>query len=111
MKKKERASFILDYLERIYPETPIPLNHKNNFELLVAVLLSAQCTDERVNKVTPALFLKGNDPISMAKMSIDEIHYCIRSCGLAPKKSKAIFDKNKIKISLYRPFFKQFLYF
>ena len=101
MKKKERASFILDYLENIYPETPIPLKHKNNFELLVAVLLSAQCTDERVNKVTPALFLKGNDPISMAKMSIDEIHYCIRSCGLAPKKSKAIFELSKILVTKY----------
>ena len=72
MRKKERADFIYNFLDRAYPETPIPLNHKNNFELLVAVLLSAQCTDERVNKVTPILFSKANNPKMMTKMSIDE---------------------------------------
>jgi endonuclease-3 len=75
MRKKERADFILSFLDIAYPETPIPLNHKNNFELLVAVLLSAQCTDERVNKVTPILFAKADNPIIMSKMSIEEINH------------------------------------
>ncbi len=101
MRKKERADFIYNFLDRAYPETPIPLNHKNNFELLVAVLLSAQCTDERVNKVTPILFSKANNPKMMTKMSIDEIHHCIRSCGLAPKKSKAIFGLSEILVNKY----------
>ncbi|MFQ3333577.1 MAG: endonuclease-3 [Woeseiaceae bacterium] len=101
MRKKERADFILSFLDIAYPETPIPLNHKNNFELLVAVLLSAQCTDERVNKVTPILFAKADNPIIMSKMSIEEIHYCIKSCGLAPKKSKAIFGLSKILVDKY----------
>jgi len=90
MKKKDRAERILNYLEKLYPETPIPLNHKNNFQLLIAVLLSAQCTDERVNKVTPALFKVGGTAIKMSKVPINIIYDIIRPCGLAPQKSKAV---------------------
>ena len=90
MKKKDRAERILKYLEKLYPETPIPLNHKNNFQLLIAVLLSAQCTDERVNKVTPALFKVGGTAIKMSKVPINTIYDIIRPCGLAPQKSKAV---------------------
>tara|TARA_E500000331_G_C17232697_1_gene703366 strand:- start:1125 stop:1778 length:654 start_codon:yes stop_codon:yes gene_type:complete len=101
MNKKERSIFILNYLDSIYPETPIPLNHKNNFELLIAVLLSAQCTDERVNKVTPDLFKKANSPLQMIKLSIETIYRIIRPCGLAPKKSKAIHSLSKILIEKF----------
>jgi endonuclease-3 len=90
MNKKERASFILKFLNKIYPETPIPLKHNNNYELLISVLLSAQCTDERVNKVTPELFKKANNAFVMKDLQVDEIYKIIRPCGLAPKKSKAI---------------------
>ena len=88
MLKSERAKFIMDFLEHTYPETPVPLKNKNIFELLVAVLLSAQCTDERVNKVTPFLFKMANNPFDMEKVPIDKIYKIIRPCGLAPQKSK-----------------------
>ncbi|MAD28370.1 MAG: endonuclease III [Woeseiaceae bacterium] len=101
MKKQERADFVFDYLNAIYLETPIPLNHNSIFELLVAVLLSAQCTDERVNIVTPVLFSKANTPKMMVKLSVEEIHDCISSCGLAPKKSKAIAGLSRILIDKY----------
>ena len=90
MKKIERVNFILNYLNKIYPITPIPLNHKNKFELLVAVLLSAQCTDERVNKVTPKLFSLANNPTKMQRIKQKKIYEIIKPCGLAPKKSRAI---------------------
>ena len=90
MKKNQKANFIIKTLNRIFPSTPIPLNHKNNFELLVAVLLSAQCTDERVNKITPLLFSKADNPFKMIKVKLEEIYRIIRPCGLAPQKSKAI---------------------
>ena len=90
MKKSDRANFIIDHLEKLYPKTPIPLDHKNNFELLIAVLLSAQCTDVRVNKVTPKLFKLANDPKKMQTIPIEKIYEIVRPCGLAPKKSKAI---------------------
>lgn len=90
MKKSDRAKFIIDHLEKLYPKTPIPLDHKNNFELLIAVLLSAQCTDVRVNKVTPKLFKLANDPKKMQTIPTEKIYEIIRPCGLAPKKSKAI---------------------
>ena len=90
MKKIDRVKFIIQYLEQLYPKTPIPLNHKNHFELLIAVLLSAQCTDERVNKVTPELFSLANNPYQMSKLEENKIYNIIRTCGLAPKKSKAI---------------------
>jgi len=101
LKKKERASYILNKLNEIYPETPIPLNHKSEFELLIAVLLSAQCTDERVNQVTPELFREGNTPAKIIKMSILRIENIINSCGLAPQKSSNIFNLSKIIVEKF----------
>ena len=88
----------MDFLEHTYPETPIPLTNKNVFELLVAVLLSAQCTDERVNKVTPFLFKMANNPFDMEKVPIDKIYNIIKPCGLAPQKSKAISNKDGVTL-------------
>ena len=102
MLKSERAKFIMDYLELCYPKTPIPLNNKNNFELLVAVLLSAQCTDERVNKVTPSLFAIANNPFDMQAIDIETIYNIIRPCGLAPQKSKAIHKLSKILVEKFK---------
>ena len=90
MTKSERVNLVMNELSRLYPETPIPLNHKNEFTLLIAVLLSAQCTDERVNKVTPELFNLADDPEKMSQLSVAEIRKIIKPCGLSPKKSKAI---------------------
>ena len=101
MKKRERANYILNKLNEIYPETPIPLNHKSEFELLIAVLLSAQCTDERVNKVTPELFKKANTPAKILKMSSLKIENIIKSCGLAPQKSSNIFNLSKIIVERF----------
>ena len=102
MNKKQRVEFITKTLDSLYPKTPVPLNHKNNFQLLIAVLLSAQCTDERVNKITPELFKKGNDAFTMAKLSTDLIYNIIRPCGLAPQKSKAISELSKILVKNFR---------
>ena len=102
MKKKERALIVQKTLNTLYPEVPIPLRHNSTFELLIAVLLSAQCTDERVNQVTPILFLKGNNAYKMSKISINQIYTIIRPCGLAPKKSKAIFNLSKILIDNFK---------
>ena len=96
MNKKERVNYIISFLEKLYPKTPVPLNHKNNFELLIAVLLSAQCTDERVNQVTPELFNKANTPEKMSLLPVATIYDIIRPCGLAPKKSKSIQNLSKI---------------
>ena len=96
MNKPERIVFIIKELNKLYPSTPIPLKHSNLYELLIAVLLSAQCTDERVNKITPILFKKANSPKKMLKLTIYQIYKIIRPCGLAPKKSKAIFNLSKI---------------
>jgi endonuclease III len=101
MLKSQRVKFIIDHLELTYPNTPVPLNNNNNFELLVAVLLSAQCTDERVNKVTPSLFKIANNPFEMQKVDVEMIYNIIRPCGLAPKKSKAIHDLSKILIDKF----------
>ena len=90
MTKAQRAAFVNQRLEELYPRTPIPLNHKDSYTLLVAVLLSAQCTDERVNKVTPALFELGDTPAKMAKVPVDDIENAVRPCGLAPRKARAI---------------------
>ena len=90
MKKIDRVKFIMNQLNKLYPNTLVPLDHKNKFELLVAVLLSAQCTDIRVNKVTPELFKLANTPEKMLSIPIERIYEIIRPCGLAPKKSKAI---------------------
>ena len=98
MNKNERASSILKILNQTYPKVPIPLKHKNQFELLIAVLLSAQCTDERVNKTTPSLFAKASDPFKMQKIPVNTIYKIIRPCGLAPQKSKAIYNLSKILV-------------
>lgn len=90
MLKAERAKYILQRLQVLYPQTPVPLDHSDPFTLLIAVLLSAQCTDERVNKVTPALFALADNPADMAALSVEKIRDIIRPCGLSPQKSKAI---------------------
>jgi endonuclease-3 len=90
MTNKERAAKILSILEREFPEVPIPLDHKDPYTLLIAVLLSAQCTDERVNKITPLLFAKADNPYDMIKLTVEEIKEIIRPCGLSPMKSKGI---------------------
>ena len=99
MKKTERVNYIISFLESLYPETPVPLLNRNHFELLVAVLLSAQCTDERVNQVTPKLFSLADNPLSMSKIPIEDIYKIIRPCGLAPQKSKAISNLSEILIT------------
>lgn len=93
---KERAALILEKLEELYPTTPIPLDHKDTYTLLVAVLLSAQCTDERVNQVTPSLFALADNPFDMATQSIDDVYDIVKPCGLAPQKSKAIVNLSRI---------------
>ena len=98
MNKKDKVQFIISKLEELYPTTPIPLNHKDPYTLLIAVLLSARCTDERVNQVTPVLFNKADSPKKMLKLTIDEIKQIIRPCGLSPQKSRAIFNLSKILI-------------
>ena len=90
MKLKERIEYIDKKLNELYPDPPIPLDHSDPYTLLIAVLLSAQCTDARVNRVTPALFALANSPQAMAEQSIDKINSIVRPCGLAPKKAKAI---------------------
>ena len=101
MRKVEKVQFIIDELERIYPKTPVPLDHTDEYTLLISVLLSAQCTDKRVNLVTPFLFKKANNPYDMMKLQIDEIRQIIRPCGLSPKKSKAIWELSEILINKY----------
>ena len=101
MKKSERALIVSKTLNTFYPETPIPLDHYDNYSLLVAVLLSAQCTDERVNKVTPELFNIASTPIEMSKLSTDAIYKIIKPCGLGPKKSKAIKSLSKTLVEKY----------
>ena len=101
MLKKQRAQLILERLNSLYPETPVPLDHSNLYELLVAVLLSAQCTDERVNKVTTAIFKLGNSAETMQHVPVDEIYKIVRPCGLAPQKSKAISNLSKILVEHY----------
>jgi len=98
MTKKELANKILTILEREFPEVPIPLDHKDPYTLLIAVLLSAQCTDERVNKITPLLFAKADNPYDMVKMTVEEIKGIIRPCGLSPMKSKGIYGLSQIII-------------
>lgn len=97
--KQEKVTYILEELEKCYPETPVPLDHSDAYTLLIAVLLSAQCTDERVNKITPALFAKASSPQAMIKLSVEEIREIIKPCGLSPKKSKAISELSHILIN------------
>jgi len=94
--KAEKAVHIASILEELYPETPVPLDHTDAYTLLIAVLLSAQCTDERVNKVTPFLFERADNPTDMIQLEVDEIRQIIRPCGLSPRKSKAIYDLSHI---------------
>ena len=101
MKKEQRFIYISKELQRLYPETPIPLDHDSIYTLLIAVLLSAQCTDIRVNQVTPELFSLANNPFDMALVDPDEIRKIIRPCGLSPKKSQAIAELSKILCEKY----------
>jgi len=96
MRKKEKAKHIQQMLEELYPETPIPLRHSDPYTLLVAVLLSAQCTDERVNKITPTLFARADNPADMINLSVEEIKEIIKPCGLSPAKSKAIWELSRL---------------
>lgn len=101
MRKAERAGYILTRLQELYPEPPVPLDHRDPFTLLVAVLLSAQCTDERVNKVTPALFALASTPADMAALTAEQIREIIKPCGLSPQKSKAIKRLSEILVANY----------
>ncbi len=101
MTKNEKVQFVIDTLQKLYPEIPIPLDHKDPYTLLIAVLLSAQCTDVLVNKITPILFAKANNPFDMVKMTVEEIKEIIRPCGLSPMKSKGIYGLSKILIEKY----------
>lgn len=96
MNKKNKVIFIIEELENLFPEVPIPLDHKDPYTLLIAVLLSAQCTDERVNLITPKLFKIADNPSDMSKLSINEIKEIIRPCGLSPMKSKGIYGLTRI---------------
>ena len=100
--KKEKALEISTILEKLYPETPIPLDHKDSYTLLIAVLLSAQCTDARVNTITPLLFSKADNPYDMIKLSVEEIRSIIKPCGLSPRKSRAIFELSEILIKKHQ---------
>jgi len=98
MTRAERAEFVHRRLAELYPETPIPLDHHDAFTLLVAVLLSAQCTDERVNRVTPGLFALADTPQKMQEIPVEEIRGAIRSCGLAPRKARAISELSRLLV-------------
>ena len=102
MTKTEKVNFVIKTLNNLYPEIPIPLNHKDPYTLLIAVLLSAQCTDVRVNQITPILFAKADNPFDMIKMSIEEIKAIIRPCGLSPMKSKGIHGLSHILIEKHQ---------
>ena len=96
MKKADKVAEIISILQKEFPDTPVPLDHKDEYTLLIAVLLSAQCTDERVNKITPLLFEKADNPMDMLQLTVDEIREIIKPCGLSPRKSKAIYDLSQI---------------
>ena len=101
MNKEARAKFVINTLKEIYPTIPIPLDHKDPYTLLIAVLLSAQCTDVRVNQITPLLFAKADNPYDMVKMTVEEIREIIKPCGLSPMKSKGIYGLSKMIIEQY----------
>jgi endonuclease-3 len=101
MTKAEKVNDILNILDKFYPHPEVPLRHKDAYTLLISVLLSAQCTDERVNKTTPLLFSRADNPYDMVKMSVDEIREIIKPCGLSPMKSKGIYGLSKILIEKY----------
>lgn len=98
MNKQERVTFVINTLKELYPTIPVPLDHKDPYTLLIAVLLSAQCTDVRVNQITPLLFAKADNPYDMVKMTVEEIRDIIRPCGLSPMKSKGIHGLSQILI-------------
>ncbi len=102
MTKKQKVKFIVEKLEELYPEVPIPLRHRDPYTLLIAVLLSAQCTDKRVNEITPKLFKKAGTPAKMIKLSVEEIREIIRPCGLFEAKSKAIHGLSQILINKHK---------
>ena len=102
MDKKNKVIYIIQELENLFPKVPIPLNHKDPYTLLIAVLLSAQCTDERVNKITPKLFKRANNPYEMVKLSVSEIKEIIKPCGLSPMKSNGIYGLSKIIIEKHQ---------
>ncbi len=99
MLKPQRIAFVQETLDRLYPDPPIPLDHKDPYTLLIAVLLSAQCTDVRVNQITPTLFALADNPFDMARQSVDAIREIIRPCGLSPRKSKAIYELSHILLN------------
>jgi endonuclease-3 len=99
MNKKERVAFIQQRLQELYPETPIPLAHEDAYTLLIAVLLSAQCTDKRVNEVTPSLFAEASSPVAMVQMPVERIQSIIKPCGLAPRKARAIFELSRMLLA------------
>ena len=101
MTKKEKVEYVVQQLEKLYPETPVPLDHKDPYTLLIAVLLSAQCTDERVNKITPSLFERADNPFDMVKLDVEQIKSIIRPCGLSPRKSQAIYTLSGMLINQY----------
>lgn len=101
MTKKEKAAYIIQSLESCYPQVSVPLDHKDPYTLLIAVLLSAQCTDVRVNQITPVLFKRADNPYDMIKLSVEEIAEIIRPCGLSPMKSKGIYGLSHILIDKY----------
>jgi len=101
MTKQEKVDFVINTLNTLYPEIPVPLDHKDPYTLLVAVLLSAQCTDVRVNQITPILFAKADNPYDMIKLSVEEIKEIIRPCGLSPMKSKGIYGLSKMLVEDY----------
>lgn len=101
MTKKERAAFVIHTLEKLFPEAPIPLKHNDAYTLLIAVLLSAQSTDAKVNAITPILFSKANNPYDMVKLSVEEIKEIIKPIGLSRMKSKGIYGLSKILIEKY----------
>ncbi|MDX5427516.1 MAG: endonuclease III [Bacteroidota bacterium] len=102
MTKSEKVQFVIDKLEELFPEVPVPLHHKDPYTLLIAVLLSAQCTDERVNRTTPALFALADNPYEMARLTVDQIAGIIRPCGLTPMKSKGIHQLSQIIIDQHQ---------
>jgi endonuclease-3 len=101
MIKKEKCQYIIDQLEELYPTTPVPLDHTDEYTLLISVLLSAQCTDIMVNRITPTLFKLANNPFDMIKLSPAEIREIIKPCGLSPRKSQAIYELSHILIEKY----------
>src|SRR5690606_26767641 len=102
MTKQEKVDFVINTLDEIYPTVPIPLDHKDPYTLLIAVLLSAQCTDVRVNQITPSLFARADNPHDMVQLSVEEIREIIRPVGLSPMKSKGIHGLSRILIDKYK---------